>query len=284
MIYDDLKKYYDSKINGLSYDFKLRIHRALSWAKAVNEEERIDEKFVKLWISFNALYGAGFTDKSDVSSFLESIIGLDDKFVLKEKLLKMINQIKNFFSIPELYFDYWTDENLDRESREHKVELLIERNKSKYNEFIISGNDANIILEEIFYLIYTLRNQIVHGSASYDSTDNKQTKERCIEMLEAFLPDIIKLMIDNPNYNWPEVKYKPIKNEAFIPNTKEEKEVAMDVSRWIREIDTNGQVKTPPLTKERRRLVYKILDSKGIYTWEKYYPGKNLEGLIIKKK
>lgn len=284
MTFNDLKKYFDSKNNIERYDFKLRIYRAISWGQAADNEKRLDDKIIKLWISFNALYGSGFTKFSEVSSFLESVIKLDKKNMLKESLLlKQIN-IKSFISIPELYDVYWEDENKSRAEREDKAKYLIERKKVKFNEFIMSGNGADAILFDLFELIYLLRNQIFHGSSSYDSLENLPSKQKCIEILELFIPKIIEIMIDNPDNNWHEVKYKPIRNEAFKPETKEEKDLAIKASNWLKKVDSDGEYKTPPLSKEKRHILYKMLESKGIYKYEKYYPSNDTIGLIIKKK
>jgi len=284
MNYFDLKKYFDSNSQNMNYDFKLRLHRAISWGQASENENKLDEKLIKLWISFNALYGAGFTDFQDIKSFLESVIEVDKENTIKNILLNKTNMIKNFYSIPELYYVYWKNENGNRLERENKANVLVERNKAKYLEFIKTGQDTNEILFSLFDLIYLLRNQIFHGSASYNSIDNQSTKENCVEILELFIPVIIEIMINNPDNNWHEVKYKLIKNEKFVPQTKEERDLAIKAAGWLRKVDSDGECKTPPLSKENRRILYKILESKGNYTWEKYYPGKDVEGIIIRKK
>ena len=85
MIFGELKKYYDTKSNSLDYDFKLRIYRAISWGIAAEKEDKLDEKIIKLWISFNALYGSGFTEFSEVNTFLESVIKVDKDKKLKKR-------------------------------------------------------------------------------------------------------------------------------------------------------------------------------------------------------
>ena len=70
----------------------------------------------------------------------------------------------------------------------------------------------------------------------------------------------------------------------IIVKTVEEKEIASKVSTWLRVVEKDGECGTSPLTKEKRHIVYKILEAKGIYEWDKYYPGDGTEGLIIRKK
>ena len=284
MTYTELKKYYDSKSNNMSFDFKLRVYRAISWGQASENEERKDERIIKLWISFNALYGSGFTEFSEVRTFLESVNNVDKNKELKKALIDKSQTIKNFISIPELYPIYWRDEKETRDERVKNANAYVGRNWDKYMEFIKTGEDADKILYTLFELIYLLRNQIFHGSASYNSLDNQATKQNCIEILEIFIPIIIEIMIDNPDNNWHEVKYKPLRYEKFIPQTKEEKDMAMKMLGWLKKVDADGEYKTPPLSKESRHIAYKILESKGIYTSDKYYPSKDTIGLVIKKK
>ena len=284
MNFEELKKYYDTKANSLDYDFKLRIYRALSWGQAAELEDRLDEKVMKLWISFNALYGSGFNEFSDVSNFLESVIKVDKDKKLKKRLMDNPNTIKNFISIPELYDEYWKNEDDSRNERVTRVNKLIEREKEKYKEFIESQDDADKLLYDLFRLVYLLRNQMFHGSSSYASGANENSKEKCKEILELFIPDITEIMIDNPDNDWHSVKYKPLKNESITLDSKKEREMAIKVSGWLRKVESDGEYKTPPLAKESRRIVYKILEAKGIYDWKKYYPSSDTEGLIITKK
>lgn len=38
-----------------SDNFKLRIHRSLSWLKKAEETDELDSQFIYLWIAFNAV-------------------------------------------------------------------------------------------------------------------------------------------------------------------------------------------------------------------------------------
>ena len=96
MNYSDLKKYFDSKNSTMSFDFRVRIHRALSWGQAAEKEERLDEKLIKYWISFNALYGSGFTEFSEVEKFLGIVISVD-----KDNVPIYIPRYQSDFTIDE---------------------------------------------------------------------------------------------------------------------------------------------------------------------------------------
>lgn len=53
---DDLTIYYKESRDTFNDNFRLKMHRTLSWLKKANEEENLDFKFIALWIAFNAAY------------------------------------------------------------------------------------------------------------------------------------------------------------------------------------------------------------------------------------
>ena len=53
---ENLTTYYKENRNTFNDNFRLKMHRTLSWLKKANEEENLDFKFIALWIAFNAAY------------------------------------------------------------------------------------------------------------------------------------------------------------------------------------------------------------------------------------
>lgn len=53
---EDLTAYYKENRADFNDNFRLKMHRTLSWLKKANEEENLDFKFIALWIAFNAAY------------------------------------------------------------------------------------------------------------------------------------------------------------------------------------------------------------------------------------
>ena len=50
--------------------------------------------------------------------------------------------------------------------------------------------------------LYTLRNQLVHGGATWDSEVNREQLRDCTAFLSKLVPVVIELMMDNPDTLW----------------------------------------------------------------------------------
>ncbi|MNI92174.1 hypothetical protein D3C73_1499380 [compost metagenome] len=59
----------------------------------------------------------------------------------------------------------------------------------------------------LFNRIYTLRNQIMHGGATCDSSVNRPQLRDCSSLLGKLVPLIIELMLDNPDTLWGDACY-----------------------------------------------------------------------------
>ncbi len=85
----DLDTSYREQRTNFSDDFRLRIHRALSWAKKANSSisedgADLDMVFMSLWISFNAAYAKDINtnspaDRNNFREFLQLICSLDNE-------------------------------------------------------------------------------------------------------------------------------------------------------------------------------------------------------------
>ena len=58
--------------------------------------------------------------------------------------------------------------------------------------------------------MYTLRNQLVHGGATWNSAVNREQLKDCTAFLGKLVPFIIELMLDNPQTVWGDALYPPV--------------------------------------------------------------------------
>lgn len=65
-------------------------------------------------------------------------------------------------------------------------------------------------------LIYTLRNQLVHGGATWCGAVNREQVRDCANIMANLVPIIIEIVMDNPDENWGEVSY-PVVNPDTMP-------------------------------------------------------------------
>ncbi|HDR1013416.1 HEPN domain-containing protein [Pasteurella multocida] len=200
-------------------DFRLRIHRAMSWLKRAQlAEEDHDTKFISLWIAFNAAYakelmGERAIDKATFQAFIKTICELDSAQSLQKAIWEKLPQsVTKLVQNRYTYQPFWKFHNgqiskeiwLSQFNTQHQIALTAIRNKNTSKLLII-----------VFEHLYILRNQIIHGGATYNSIANRtQLKEAC-EILFTLIPLIISIMMDNPN--------KTAWGKPFYPYIKENK-------------------------------------------------------------
>ena len=77
----------------------------------------------------------------------------------------------------------------------------------------LANKDTDSVLLIVFDRLYTLRNQILHGGATYNSSANrKQLRDGCA-ILQQCVPLILSVMQDNPDEDWGKPFYPFVKEE-----------------------------------------------------------------------
>lgn len=67
--------------------------------------------------------------------------------------------------------------------------------------------DTPTLLSILFGRLYVLRNQLVHGGATWNSSANRAQVRDGGALLGCLLPLFIDLMMDNPGHEWPMPNY-----------------------------------------------------------------------------
>ena len=200
------------KETDLSEILAIRIHRAISWLKSAEKQEgNLDMKFISLWVSFNACYAVdinGLSSKSEkakLRDFTSSLVEFDrtrlynlfwEKFSGPVKVL-----IENKF-VFEKFWEYTRGESYDYEFAFNKSITAASNCLSKQN---IEG-----LLEIVLERLYTLRNQLIHGGATYNSKLNRAQLRDACNIMQLLVPIIIDIMLENGEHNWGEIAYPVI--------------------------------------------------------------------------
>lgn len=210
-----IEQYYKQHRAEYSDDFRLRIHRALSWLKSANELENLDHKFITMWIAFNAAYANEISsitgDRNTFFDFLEKICGLDKK----EKIHSLIwdsysHPFEKLLDTPYTFQPFWDFHNGKRSFSDW--ERMFHGAKRKA-QLALKNKETHVALQIIFSHLYTLRNQILHGGSTFNSSANRtQLKESC-DLLSALIPIILDIMMKNHNeMDWGQPFYPYIIN------------------------------------------------------------------------
>lgn len=194
---------------GFPESLSLRVHRAISWLKKAETTEDQDMQFIALWIAFNASYAKEVNyqtgDKFTFRQFFFEILKLDSEQRIYQMVWqKFSNTLRLLLGNKYIFQPYWDYHNglisktaweIDfKEANDAVRDALQQQNTAK-------------LLDLIFQRIYTLRNQIIHGGATWNSAVNRQQLKDCSAFLTAFLPIIIELQMDHSEYDWGKAFY-----------------------------------------------------------------------------
>ena len=208
MYFEWLKERQRDERHNYSEGLALRVHRALSWLKRAEEANDNDARFIFLWISFNAAYAQEIDESQRIGEqeafkqFLEKICDLDkekrfDKLVWQEFSGSLRVMLDNQYLLQA----FW-DHQRGKLSEEQWQEQL--RKEKKIAQFALGCSNTATLLGVIFSRLYTLRNQLIHGGATWNSQVNRQQLKDSVSLLHKFVPLLIETMMDNPNTLWGE--------------------------------------------------------------------------------
>lgn len=182
----------------------LRLHRALSWLEVAENTEDFDFKFISLWIGFNAIYAKELTvqsgDRNSFQSFLVKVAMLDKNKKLYNALWQRFSgNIRKLLDNYYIFAPFWHYHNGDMTAKGWRDEFD-KLNKKAFMS--VMNKDVDGVLFVIFDRLYTLRNQIVHGGATHDSSVNReQVKDGCA-ILGVILPIVIEIVMANSDKDW----------------------------------------------------------------------------------
>lgn len=214
----DVVDYYSE--NKMSFDepFRIRIHRALSWfkkAKDLNLKGELDLSFITMWIGFNSAYGRELSAafKSEhvlISEFFEKILEQDTKHEISDILWQqsknaVLSLIQNKFTFEKYW--HFVNGNMDDSNWEDSLSKSIIKAKR-----LVAEKDTSVMLSMVLGRLYTLRNQLLHGGATFESMLNRPQIEDALQLMFEIFPVIVQLMMEAPDKEiWGKPYYMPIK-------------------------------------------------------------------------
>lgn len=193
----------------------LRVHRALSWLHRAEQEDDPDSRFIFLWIAFNAAYATDIDDREGLSeqrtfnAFLEKLQSLDSNHRLNKLVWNAYpNAIRVLLDNPYVFSCFW--EHQKGQKIEEQWKQSFESAKKAAN-YALAKQDTPRLLAIVLSRIYTLRNQLVHGGATWNSSVNRDQIRDCVNLMGELVPAVIEIMMDSPNTLWGEASYPVIK-------------------------------------------------------------------------
>ncbi|WP_232334733.1 HEPN domain-containing protein [Pseudohalioglobus lutimaris] len=209
--YASLKKRQREERDAYPVNLSLRVHRALSWLDRAERCDDDDGRFIFLWIAFNAAYANEIGDRDRdpeqkvFGRFLRKLTELDKSDALYELIwTEFPSSIRLLLDNQFVFQPFWDYHNRLIEEQTWKREF--EQAKVAANK-ALAGHSTTTVLAIILSRMYTLRNQLVHGGATWNSSVNRDQLRDCSAFLGKLVPFIIQLMMDNPDTLWGDACY-----------------------------------------------------------------------------
>lgn len=177
----------------------IRLHRAISWLdRAEPDASDDDTRFIHLWIAFNAAYAGEFdfeqNERTKVAGFLERIVAADSHGVLHAMLFEQFTgPVRTLIDNRYVFEPFW------RALREHDAsdrwKRQFDASRKAAMHALLGGRTADL-LGIVMDRLYVLRNQLVHGGATWNSSVNRDQLRDGNALLGALLPAIITVMME----------------------------------------------------------------------------------------
>ncbi len=192
----------------------IRLHRAISWIKAAEEQEKNqDLRLICLWVAANSLYAMdearfeAMAERERFADFVDRLVALDSEERLYSLLWnKFSGPVRMLVENKYVYSPFWDFQR--GEARDW--ERGFERSIADANQ-ALSKKNVNYLLRIVLDRLYVLRNQLIHGGATYKSKINRSQVKDGGNLLYMLLPVIVEILMFHPNEEWGKVYYPPVK-------------------------------------------------------------------------
>ena len=186
----------------------LRIHRAISWigrAEVCGEDD--DACFIFLWIAFNAAYAderefqsIAIGERAAFVDYFCRLVALDSRKRIYNALwAKFSGPVRLLMDNKFVFNPFWQHHNgidgfADWEAR-------FGGSTRNFTSAFKNGDTARV-LSYVFDRLYVLRNQLVHGGSTWNSSVNRAQVRDGAAILGFLIPVFVDIMMDHPQENW----------------------------------------------------------------------------------
>lgn len=197
--------------DGFATPLALRVHRGLSWlGRAEAEKDDADVRFILLWVGFNAAYAGDLSRAVDSErelfrGFFSTLLGFDTGGRLYKLIWQRFpHEIRLLLDNQYVFAPFWQHHN-GVPGHEDWADKLARSRRAIAGA--LARQDTAAILSILFDRLYVLRNQLVHGGATWHSEVNRAQVRDGAALLGCLLPVFLDLMMDHPGHPWPMPHY-----------------------------------------------------------------------------
>lgn len=206
------------------------MRRARAWLERSRQAGTEDiDRFIFLWIAFNAAYGdeaalRDFVERAEArlseahrfNRFLLAIVRNDkDRAIYNIVWQEYSGPIRVLLDNRYVFRPFWSSVwGLDKPD---SWKRRFERDKADVNRALVN-RDTFIILTRVFDRLYTLRNQIFHGGATWPAGFGRDQIRDGSRIMASLVPAILNIMQEDIDRNpdselWGKVAYPRINLE-----------------------------------------------------------------------
>ena len=190
--------------------FNLRMRRALSWlARAEQERDDPGAAFIFYWIAFNAAYAEERPGSYEVGEreamrdYFRTVTSKDGNHVIYDSVWKRFSgPIRILLNNQYVFSGFWDSSDREVEDAGWKQEFRDRQAAINSALGVRSVRNTEVILRELFDRLYVLRNQLLHGGATWRGSVNRSQVQDGAAIMAFLVPNFIDLMLDNPDVDW----------------------------------------------------------------------------------
>ena len=187
-------------------NLSIRMHRSLSWLHRSELCDDDDGVFLFSWISFNAAYAqevaeiGRVTERARYGAFVEKLVALD----LDQRLHQLAwNEFSGAFRVllaNKYVFSAFWDHQANLCGENEWKEAFRSANGAA-NKALANGDTA-VTLSIVLSRLYVLRNQLMHGGATWNGTINREQVRDAAAIMVRLVPELLTIMMDHPDTLW----------------------------------------------------------------------------------
>ena len=210
--YKYLKAKHRKGRNQIPENLSVRVHRGLSWLKRAEMEVADDDAaFIFYWIAFNASYaevepgGPPKNVRNSFEKYFKKLIDLDiDQRVYTAIWERFSGPIRIILNNQYVFGPYWNFQNQIPGYADWEEQFKRSLGRVK---FALKNKETEIVLSILFDRLYVLRNQLIHGAATWGGKVNRDQVRDGAKILAFLVPLLVDLMLDNPETVWGQYHY-----------------------------------------------------------------------------
>lgn len=165
----------------------------------------MDARFVLLWISFNSAYASTIdagssSERGAFNSYFLTLVELDKQRRIYDAVWSRFpKEIDQLLSNKFVFSPFWHHHNGVDGYHDWEQRLSA---SNRVSVRALKSFDTSKTLSIVFDRLYVLRNQLVHGGATWNSSTNRNQVRDGAAVLGWLVPIFIDVMMDNPDRDW----------------------------------------------------------------------------------